>query len=113
MYYIMGQIINPFEEEQSSDPAPLLPDGSPKKRFEVMMRKGKGGNIEKAIFIDGELLDWAVDMNSLAEAMQMGPKIFRAAQLDIERHFTESVSEVLGRKVTKDDIKLAVKTGWI
>lgn len=105
----MVEIINPFEKPE----APLLSDGTPKKRFEAMMRKGKGGNIEKAIFIDGEFLDWAVDMNSLVEAMQMGPKFFREAQRDIEKHFTESVSEVLGRKVTIEDIKLATKTGWI
>jgi hypothetical protein len=112
MYYIMAEIINPFEEPPVT-PAPLLPDGKPKARFEVMMRKGKGGNIEKAIFIDGEFLDWSVDMSSLAEAFQMGPKFYKAAQKDIERHFTESVSEVLGRKVTAEDIKLATKTGWI
>ena len=112
MYYIMAEIINPFEEPPVT-PTPLLPDGTPKKSFEVMMRKGKGGNIEKAIFIDGEFLDWSVDVSSLAEAMQMGPMFFRAVQKDIEKHFTESVSEVLGRRVTTEDIKLATKTGWI
>ena len=103
------EIILPFESENP----PLLPDGSPKKRFEVRIRKGKNDVMEKAIFIGGELLDWAVDMNSLAEAMSMGPKFFRAIQRDIEKHFTESVSEVLGRKVTASDIKESIKTGWI
>lgn len=77
------------------------------------MRKGPGGNIEKAIFIDGELFDWSVDMNSLADAMHMGPEMFEAAKRDIEKHFTESVSEVLGRKVSDDELKQAIRTGWI
>jgi hypothetical protein len=105
----MSEIINPFEEKQP----PKLPDGTLKKTFQVMMRPGKNGVLEKAIFIDGELLDWAVDMTSLADAMHMGPKFFAAAQKDIAKHFIESVSEVLDRKVTIEDIKQATKTGWI
>jgi hypothetical protein len=105
----MSEIINPFEKEQP----PTLPDGTPKKKFQVMMRKGKNGVLEKAIFIDGELLDWSVDMTSLADALHMGPKFFAAAQKDIAKHFIESVSEVIGRKVTTEDIKQATKIGWI
>ena len=105
----MGEIINPFEKPEP----PLLPDGKSKKTFRVMMQKAKGGGLEKAIFIDGEFLDWSVDMNSLADAMAMGPQFFRAAQQDIEKHFTESVSEVLGRRVSSEDIKTAIQTGWI
>lgn len=76
------------------------------------MRQNNGG-IEKAIFIDGELLDWSVDISSLMEAKRMGPVFFRAVQRDIERHFVESVSEVVGRKVTPEEIKNATATGWI
>ena len=81
--------------------------------FEVRLSKGKNGTLLKNIYIDGELLDWSVDVSSLAEAMSMGPKFYREIQRDIERHFTESVSETLGRKVTAEDIKEAIKTGWI
>lgn len=84
-----------------------------RKRFQVKMRQGNNGSIKKAIFIDGELLDWSVDVSSLIEAFKMGPDIFRAAQLDIEKHFVASVSEVVGRHVTSDEIKTAIKTGWI
>jgi hypothetical protein len=91
---------------------PLNQDESPKLKFEVKMRKNKGG-IEKAIFIGGELLDWSVDASSLMEAAKMGDKFYRAAQRDIEKHFVESVSEFIGRKVTPEEIKEAIKTGWI
>ena len=52
-------------------------------------------------------------MSSLAEAMKMGTKFYRSVQRDIEKHFTESVSEVVGRKVSAEDIKKATKIGWI
>lgn len=93
--------------------APLDEKGNPRLSFEVKMRQGNNGTIEKAIFIDGEMLDWSVDISSLMEAMKMGPKFYRAAQRDIEQHFTASVSEVVGRHVTAQDIKDAIKTGWI
>lgn len=84
-----------------------------KKTFEVKMRPAKGGGIEKAIFIGGELLDWQVDLNSLVEAMSMGPMYYKAVQKDIEKHFVDSVSDFIGRKVTADDIKQAIKDGYI
>ena len=84
-----------------------------KKKFEVMMRRAKGGGIEKAVFIDDELLDWQIDINSYVDAMKMGPKYYRSIQKSIEEHFTEAVSETIGRKVTIEEIKTAIKTGWI
>lgn len=96
-----------------SDGTPLLPDGNPMLSFEVKMRKGKSSELEKAIFIDGELLDWQVDLASLMDAMKMGPKFFKEIQKDIGEHFVESVSETIGRPVTNEDIKKATKTGWI
>lgn len=101
-----------MENEQTNEP-PLRDDGTHKVTFEVKMRKGNNDTIEKAIFIDGELLDWSVDVSSLMEAMSMGPQYFRAVQRDIEKHFVESVSETIGRKYSPDDIKQAIKTGWI
>ena len=97
---------------QPTDP-PTHADGTAKLRFETKIRKRKDGTIEKAIFIGGEQLDWAVDASSLMDATQMGPMFFRAVQRDIEKHFVESVSEFVGRKVTPDEIKTAIQTGWI
>lgn len=77
------------------------------------MRPAKGGGIEKAIFIGGELLDWQIDMNSYMDAMQMGPMYRREIQRNIEEHFIEAVSDTLGRKVTMEEIKVAIKDGWI
>ena len=91
---------------------PLDEKGNPKKRFEIKIRQ-ISGKIEKAIFIDNYLLDWSVDISSLMECAKMGPEYYRAAQRDIEKHFTESVSEVVGRKVTVEEIKEAIRTGWI
>lgn len=84
-----------------------------KKKFEVRLRAGEAGRVENAIFIDNELLDWQVDLNSLFEAKQMGPAFFQAVQRDIEIHFVDSVSEFLNRKVTMQEINEAIKTGWI
>lgn len=92
---------------------PTHEDGTPKLRFETKMRKRSDGAIEKAIFINGEQLDWSVDASSLMEAARMGPTFFRVVQRDIEKHFVDSVSEFVGRKVTPDEIKTAIKTGWI
>jgi len=84
-----------------------------RKRFEVKMRAAKGGGIEKAIFIEDELLDWQIDMNSYMDAMKMGPQYRREIQKSIEEHFIEAVSDTLGRKVTMEEIKQAIQTGWI
>jgi hypothetical protein len=84
-----------------------------KKKFEVKMRPAKGGGVEKAIFIDDQLLDWQIDMNSYVDALKMGPQFRREIQKSIEEHFIESVSDTLGRKVTIEEIKTAIQTGWI
>lgn len=103
----MSEIIQFPGESELPEP----PEG--KKRFEVKMRRGDNGTIEKAIFIDDELLDWSIDMSSYMEAMKMGPMYRREIQKNIEEHFIESVSDFLGRKVTMQEIKEAIKTGWI
>lgn len=87
-------------------------DPEKRKKFEVKMRLDRGF-IEKAIFIDNEMLDWNMDISSYVECCKMGPSFKYAAQQDIEKHFVESVSDFLGRKVTIDEIKAAIKSGWI
>jgi hypothetical protein len=47
------------------------------------------------------------------EAAKMGPQYIREVQKDIEKHFANSVSDFLGRKVTIEEIQKATKTGWI
>jgi hypothetical protein len=84
-----------------------------KKSFEVKMRMHPDGSIEKKIFIGGEMLDWSVDSSSFIEAQKMGPQFMRAVQEDIAKHFIQSVSDFLGRKVTLEDIQQGIKTGWI
>jgi hypothetical protein len=38
---------------------------------------------------------------------------YREVQKDIEKHFVESVSDFVGRKVTAEEIKNAIKNGYI
>jgi hypothetical protein len=89
------------------------PTDENKKRFEVKIRVTPDRGVEKAIFIGGEMLDWQIDINSYVEAVKMGFQYRRAVQRDIEKYFVESVSDFLGRNVTMDDIKEAIKSGWI
>jgi hypothetical protein len=91
----------------------IIPPWEGAKTFEVKMCKHPNGTIEKAIFIDGEMLDWSIDMNSYLEAVKMGFAYQREAQKSIEKHFQESVSDFLERRVTIEEIKQATKTGWI
>ena len=83
-----------------------------KKTFEVKMFV-EDGAVKKAVFIDNIMLDYEVDVSSLAEAIKMGPQFYKAVQRDIEKHFVACVSEMVGRKVTAEEIKEATKTGWI
>jgi hypothetical protein len=85
----------------------------PKKRFEVKFRQHPDGFVEKDVFIDGERLDYSINLSDYFEAAKMGAQFKKAVQEDIVRHFTESVSEFLGRRVTIKDIENAIKTGWI
>lgn len=91
----------------------LIPVPVGKKSFEVRMIKGKGGEIRHAIFIDGEMLDWSIDMHDFLDAMKMGPQYLNAIKADIVKHFTASVSDFLGRKVTIEELNQARKVGWI
>lgn len=97
-----------------ANPKPQLnAKGEPMKRFEVKMRRHPGGEIEKAIFIDNEKLDWSIDISSFQEACKMGLQYKLAVQRDIAKHFIDSVSEVVGRHITIEEIKVAIKTGWL
>ena len=102
-----------FTPDEEGLQPPLRNDGKPKVSFKTMMNKRSDGTIEKAIFIDETKLDWSVDASSLMEAARMGPHFFKEVQKDVEKHFVESVSEFINRKVTPGEIKDAIKSGWI
>lgn len=84
-----------------------------KKKFEVKMKMHPGGEIEQAVFIDGIKLDYSIDTHAYREACKMGLQYKLAVQKDIEKHFVSCVSEILGRKVTLEELDKARKTGWI
>lgn len=98
--------------EENPDKLPT-PEELGMKKFEVRFGMGENGVMQKAVFIGGEMLDWQIDISSYMDATKMGPSFRREIQRDIELHFCESVSDFLGRKVTIDEIKTAIKTGWI
>lgn len=71
------------------------------------------GRLAKGIFIDGKHFDWGIDEDSFKNAMEMGPKYFTTFQREIEKHFVESLSEFMGRRVTTTEVNEATKSGWI
>ena len=85
-----------------------------KKRFVVKIHFDQMQGIHRRdVFIDDELFEYEIDQESLLQAKKMGPGYLIAARRDIERHFLESLSDFIGRKVTEDDVKEAIQTGWI
>lgn len=91
--------------------------GNLKYKFEVKMRS-LGSNpqedgVEKAVFIDGKKLDFKIDVIRFLEAKQKGINYLIQEQQKIEKDFVKSVSEAIGRKVTKEEIKIATIEGWI
>lgn len=84
-----------------------------KKKFEVKFKKDDNGKVVKAVFIDNELLDYSVDVEALKKISALGTEYKKAALLDIEKHFVECVSEVIGRKATNEEVEKAFRTGWI
>lgn len=84
-----------------------------KVRFETRIKRHPNGSMERKIYINGEMFDWSVDITSFKEAQKMGLMYQKAVKEDIAKHFIESVSDVLGRKITMQEILEANKTGWI
>ena len=77
-----------------------IPEG--KNKFETKMYTDGQGVLKQGVFINNELLDWSI-----------GPQYMEMLKTDIVRHFTQSCSEFLGRKVTAKEIDDARKNGYI
>jgi hypothetical protein len=85
-----------------------------KKKLEIKtVMDPSTGLSENQIYIDEEFFDWGIDEESLNWAIQQGPEYYAAAQKDIAKHFLESLSEMVGRKVTLPEFNKALQTGWI
>jgi hypothetical protein len=84
-----------------------------KAKFETKIFMHPNGNMERKIFIDGIMLDYSVDVTAYVDALKMGPEYEAAVKADIVRHFTSCVSDMVGRKVTYEEVFNATKTGWI
>ena len=88
-----------------------IPEG--KNKFETKMYTDGQGVLKQGVFINNELLDWSIDVGDLFEAKKMGPQYMEMLKTDIVRHFTQSCSEFLGRKVSAKEIDEARKNGYI
>lgn len=84
-----------------------------KKKFEVKALFDGQGFQEQSIFVDGEYFDWGIDEAAYDCARKQGPEYLAIIQMDIAKHFLESLSEFCDKKVTMADFEKARKTGWI
>lgn len=84
-----------------------------KKKFETRVRVHPNGSVEKEIWIDNKLLDWSIDISSYMEARKMGDMYQNAIKRDIAQHFTDAVSDLVGRKVSMQEILQATRLGFI
>lgn len=89
------------------------PPGKRRIRFGTKVFIHPNGSIEKKIFVDDVEMDYSIDISAFKEACKMGLHFKLAVQRDIEQHFTDCVSDMVGAKLTMDDIKKAIKNGYI
>ena len=110
--------MNNFDDfELYKELPPTDEKGNFKHKFEVKMRPlgpdPRIDGVEKAVFIDGEKLDFKIDVSRFLEAKGKGMSFLAQEQKKIVKEFVKSVSEYLQRKVTIQDIKKAILEGWI
>lgn len=98
-------------EEIILPPEDFIPEG--RKKFETRVKIHSNGSVEKEIYIDNELLDWSIDISSYMEARKMGLMYQNAVKRSIAEHFTDAVSDLVGRKVTMKEILEATQKGYI
>ena len=85
-----------------------------KKKFEVKTHIDPySGLLKKDVFIDDKLFEWEVDEKSWKAVKEMGPTYVEQAKGDIMKHFCDSLSDFLGRKVSPQHILMATQKGWI
>ncbi len=96
---------------------PLDKNGLPKHKFEVKMRvlgsDPKKDGVEKAVFIDGKKLDFKIDILKFLEAKNKGINYLIKEQKRIEKEFIKVVSDAVGRRITREELKIATIEGWI
>jgi hypothetical protein len=71
-------------------------------QIEIKEHNGYG-----ALFVDGELFDWEMDVESLKEARTFcaGNSVLqKSVEGDIQRHFLESLSAFIGRTITLEEL---------
>ena len=119
-YKLQGYQINPMTGEvmyahyTAIDQAVQTPPpGKRRIRFGTKVFVHPNKCVEKKIFVDDVEMEYSIDITSFQEACKMGPHFKAAVQRDIEQHFTDCVSEMVGAKLTLEDIKLAIKNGYI
>lgn len=101
----------------AGDLPPMDHRGRPKRKFEVKMRvlgsDPKKDGVEKAVFVDGKKLDFTIDILRFLEAKSRGVDEMIREQKKIESEFIKAVSEAVGRKINRDELKRAILEGWI
>lgn len=105
----------PVEEEETMDDKKYMSDmPTRRQRFEVKSYIDPySGLLRKDVFIDEKLFDWEVDEKSWKTLNEMGAGFADVAKSEILKHFCDSLSEFLGRKVGPGTIMKAITTGWI
>lgn len=103
-FELFRQNVGPKGEQPSSDMVPFE---------EKAYMNDDGVHMQKGIFIDGTLFDWGVDEEDYKQALAMGPKYKKMIEDSIAKHFLESLSEFMGRRITFEEVEKARETGWI
>ncbi len=71
------------------------------------------GLLRKDVFIDEKLFSWEVDEKAWKNLTAMGPEYVEVAKIEILKHFCDSLSQFLSRKIDPGKVMMAIKTGWI
>lgn len=103
-FNFFNQTVGPRGEQPSPDMVPFE---------EKTYLSDDGIHQQKGIFVDGTLFDWGVDEENYKQALALGPKYRIAIEESIAKHFVESFSEFLSRRITLEEVNEARRTGWI
>jgi hypothetical protein len=74
----------------------------------------KDHNGYRAIFVDGELFDWEMDLDGLQEAKKFhsgNPILKKSIEGDIQTHFLQSFSEFIGHSITLNEVVEGIRNG--